>query len=113
MLQYQGAGPDLGAFEAGSVLPVLPGDYNGDHAVDAADYTVWRNMVGQSGDGLAADGNGDDEVDDEDYLIWKENFGASSGSGSTAVSVLVPEPAGWLLVAAALVALAVRRSSAR
>ena len=113
VLQYEGVGPDLGAFEAGSVLPVLPGDYNGDHLVDAADYTVWRNMVGQSGDGLAADGNGDDEVDDEDYLIWKENFGASPGSGSTAVSVLVPEPAGWLLVAMALVTLVVRRSSAR
>lgn len=27
---------------------ILPGDYNRDNRVDAADYTVWRNMLGQN-----------------------------------------------------------------
>jgi len=43
-----------------SDIPVLEGDFNFDGAVDAADYTVWRNE-GRS---------------NEDYVLWKQNFGA-------------------------------------
>ena len=32
----------------------LVGDYNDDGTVDAADYTVWRDSLGQTGSGLAA-----------------------------------------------------------
>jgi beta-glucanase (GH16 family) len=45
----------------------LVGDYNHDATVDAADYTVWRDSVGQSGIGLAADGSGNGTVDSGDY----------------------------------------------
>jgi hypothetical protein len=59
--------------------PVLPGDYNGDNLISAADYTVWRNALGQTG--LArfsgADGNGDGKIGPEDYAVWKLHFGAS------------------------------------
>jgi CSLREA domain-containing protein len=76
---------DIGAVEA---IPagVLPGDYNGDHVVNAADYTVWRNTLGAAvspGDG--ADGNGDGVVDARDYAVWRGNFGATAdelGAGS-------------------------------
>ena len=27
---------------------ILPGDYNADGHVDAADYTIWRDTLGQS-----------------------------------------------------------------
>ena len=38
----------------------LPGDYNGNGAVDAADYTVWRNTKGLTVlQGTGADGNRD------------------------------------------------------
>lgn len=63
----------------------LPGDFNDDGFVDAADYTVWRDGLGV--DFVAAD-----------YLVWRDNYGASAGlatSGSAA-----PEPSGWLLLAA-------------
>ncbi len=60
------------------LAPSLPGDYNGDNVVDAADYTVWR-------DGGAPDsGIGG-------YNLWAGNYGASS----TALSV--PEPGAILL----------------
>ncbi|MEX2168349.1 MAG: hypothetical protein WD851_03490 [Pirellulales bacterium] len=36
--------------------PSLPGDYNHNGGVDAADYTVWRDGLGQTGAGLAAGG---------------------------------------------------------
>ena len=48
-----------------SVVSTLPGDYNGDGVVDAADYTVWRDNLGRAGMGLAADGNGDNRSDCE------------------------------------------------
>ena len=37
---------------------VIPGDYNSDGKVDAADYTIWRDNENSTSN-LAADGNGD------------------------------------------------------
>ncbi len=65
--------------------PTLPGDYNGDHVVDAADYTVWRDTLG-SGSDLRADGDGDQVIGAGDYTVWRQNFGAIS-SGVVITSV--------------------------
>jgi hypothetical protein len=59
----------------------LPGDYNHDGVVDAADYVAWRKNDGtQAG-----------------YDLWRANFGAVSlafGAGSgAAVNATAPEPA--------------------
>ena len=77
----------------------LAGDYNGDGAVDAADYVVWRNSMGATGSSLPADGNGDQVVNQDDYLVWRSNFGKSSaGAGSATISITgVPEPGGLML----------------
>jgi autotransporter-associated beta strand protein len=73
---------------------VEPGDYNQDGIVDAADYTVWRDTLGQSGTGLAADGNQNDQIDAGDYDVWRAHFGQTVGSGSGAsANTTVPEPA--------------------
>ncbi len=83
-------------------LPPVAGDYNGNRVVDAADYVVWRNTLGQTGDNLAADGFEDGMIDEFDYFIWQENFGHTSGSGSSTGSLgsldTVPEPATMLLL---------------
>lgn len=72
----------------------LPGDYNNDGTVNAADYTVWR-------DG----GSPDDTI--AGYNLWKANFG-NSGSGSSAA---VPEPASTVLaMLAIIVAVGCRRN---
>ncbi|WP_442485027.1 dockerin type I domain-containing protein [Aeoliella sp. SH292] len=70
----------------------LPGDFNSDGQVNLADYTVWRDSLGQTGAGLAADGNGDSVVDARDYAEWKENFGRSSASSASFEASKVPEP---------------------
>jgi hypothetical protein len=70
----------------------LLGDYNGNGAVDAADYVVWRNSSGQAGAGLAADGNNDGMVDQRDYQMWRNHFGQSVDRSPIA-SGAVPEPA--------------------
>ena len=75
---------DIGAFELQPIPPALPGDYNHNNVVDAADYTVWRDMLGTSGLALyeGADGSGDGMVDAADYGVWKSHFGQT-----------LPEPA--------------------
>jgi hypothetical protein len=52
---------------------VLPGDYNSDGKVDAADYIVFRK--GQT---------------TGTYATWRQNFGESLGAGG---GFIVPEPA--------------------
>jgi hypothetical protein len=67
----------------------VPGDYNGNGVVDAADYVKWRdggpllNEIADVGTVSAAD-----------YTAWKSAFGnhAGSGSGSALGSAAVPEP---------------------
>ena len=75
----------------------LPGDYNDDGFVDAADYTVWRNNLDTNFD---LNGNGDETgpsmgtVDAADYIWWKDNYGNTgpgAGGGSLG-SAAVPEP---------------------
>lgn len=82
------------------LFALLPGDYNGDGVVDASDYTVWRDSLGQTGSGLAADGDGNGTVDALDYAVWRTNFG---GGGSGAVSpASVPEPMTFFIAACTL-----------
>jgi outer membrane protein assembly factor BamB len=72
--------------------PTLPGDFNNDGTVDAADYVVWRNGLGTS-------------YTQTDYNAWRANLGRSV-AGESAVSravlglaVGVPEPASIALAA--------------
>lgn len=82
-----------------AVPPVVEpsGDYNGDGTVNAADYTIWRDTLGQSvanpGDG--ADGDLSSMIDAPDYDHWKARFGnLAPGVGGASV---VPEPGSlWL-----------------
>jgi hypothetical protein len=73
------------------------GDANLDGQVSAADYTVWRDHLGQAGDFRAGDFNGNGMVDADDYTLWKNNYGHSS-PGAGAASSAVPEPAACLLL---------------
>jgi hypothetical protein len=84
----------------------VPGDYNANGAVDAADYVVWRSTLGDTGTGLAADGNGNDEIDSGDYDFWRARFGQTAATTTTATSPAseeIPEPGGLALFLAALV----------
>ena len=65
----------------------LPGDYNGDGKVNAADYVVWRKDP--AGHGGTPGG----------YNTWRANFGNPPGSGSGSLSTAgVPEPTTFALV---------------
>jgi endoglucanase len=78
----------------------LDGDYNFDGVVDAADYTVWRNSLGQTGAGLNADSNLDGVIDAIDYGAWKSNYGNSSLGAGFGGLASIPEPGCmWLFFA--------------
>jgi hypothetical protein len=74
--------PGLGTVVYGPITPVgppggnLPGDFNADGKVDAADYVVWRKNDGSP----------------SGYNTWRTNFGRTSGSGAGIGSSAVPEP---------------------
>jgi hypothetical protein len=93
-------------------LAALPGDYNQDGTVNAADYTVWRNNLGSL---TALPNDNTPGVDAGDYDRWKTHFGESAGSGASAsvdaasVNAAVPEPSALVLFAGTLIALAMLR----
>ncbi len=69
----------------------LPGDFNSDSVVDAADYVVWRKRGGSA----------------EEYELLREFFGRTAdfmgGFGPPASQLAVPEPAtAWLVLLASL-----------
>ena len=80
------------------VLSSLPGDYNNDGLVDAADYTVWRDNLGAPAGALRNDFAGG-AIGAPQYDAWAANFGATLPLPSLAV----PEPS----VVAALTAFVV------
>jgi hypothetical protein len=57
------------------VVEPLVGDYNGNGAVDAADYVLWRN-----GGPLQNEGTTPGAVTPEDYNVWRANFGKTADS---------------------------------
>jgi hypothetical protein len=70
--------------------PTLPGDYNKDGAVNAADYVVWQKGIAGAG---------------STYNTWRTNFGRTSGSGGG-----VPEPASLAAIAVwGIIVFSVRR----
>jgi hypothetical protein len=96
LITYAGGdGNDVALF-----VPGLPGDFNFDGSVDAADYVVWRKNNGTL----------------EKFNIWRANFGNTGGSGSGALvagTAAVPEPATLLFAPAILIAIAnCRRNTA-
>jgi hypothetical protein len=75
----------------------IPGDFNGDRVVDAADYTVWRDELAPT-TGSAG------------YKCWRVNFGQTTepqsaltspqGNDAAAlnITIVVPEPTGAFLL---------------
>jgi hypothetical protein len=94
------------------VVPGVPGDYNDDGTVDAADYAVWRKNQGTTNT-LPNDNGIGGTIGTAHYDLWVANFGnpPGSGSGSGALAA-VPEPSTSLLAVFAvcgLLAAAIRR----
>jgi PEP-CTERM motif len=109
--------PTMTAFRGIAFVGAAPagvaGDYNNNGIVDAADYTVWRDHLGQTAPGYVLPNDGGQStgvVDAADYTFWKSRFGAISGSGAGSLSSgAVPEPGSIALAAIGLVGLIIGR----
>ncbi len=71
----------------------LPGDFNNDGIVDAADYTLWRNNLDGDEAVLNGNGNGSGLVDVGDYELWKTHYGNTAPGELALAATQVPEPA--------------------
>jgi hypothetical protein len=84
----------------------VPGDYNDDGKVDAADYVVWRKSEGTMAT-LPNDPHGG-AIGALQFNTWRANFGSMGGEGAGnspgSTNGNIPEPAGILMVLIASVA---------
>jgi hypothetical protein len=72
----------------------MPGDFNDDGTVDAADYVTWRKTEGTS----------------TGYNAWRTNFGQPAGIGAGAsANATVPEPTTLMILIVAAVGSRLRR----
>jgi hypothetical protein len=79
----------------------IPGNFNHDDIVDAADYALWRKDPASYG---GPDG----------YTTWRSHFGQTAGSGSGSVAdSAVPEPASLSTLLAAGLVLLFQRNNRR
>jgi hypothetical protein len=90
---------DVGQITIMPAGPVgVPGDYNSNGVVDAADYVFWRERLGSS-TALPNEVAGvtPGMVTNEDYTAWRARFGRTSGAGAAlGASAAVPEPSTWI-----------------
>jgi len=85
-------------------LPInvaLPGDYNADGTVDAADYVVWRKN--RNTNTTLPNDSTPGSVIDFDYGVWRANFGDHAiGAATDSLVDNVPEPRSlWIALIAA------------
>ncbi|HEX2476814.1 MAG TPA: hypothetical protein VHK01_18820 [Lacipirellulaceae bacterium] len=85
----------------------VPGDYNGNGVVDAADYVLWRK-----GGPLQNEVDSPGIVNVADYSAWRARFGSTSGSGATFEIRSVPEAATVTLLIFGLLTIPLCRQTA-
>jgi hypothetical protein len=90
----------------------VPGDYNNNGVVDAADYVLWRK---NNNTAVTQPNDATPRTSLADYDVWRAHFGQPPGSGSGAIgsaNVAVPEPAASTLLLLTMMGLSLRRLSA-
>lgn len=116
-LSFSGGGGDAGSAASGhhllldnvgvtALTPPLPGDFDANGSIDAADYALWNSTYGSAED-LRADGNGDGVVDAADYAVWRDALTIASTQNAV---VSAPEPSS-LTVGLGTVIIALLRSN--
>lgn len=85
----------------GQLAAYIPGDYDRNGIVEAADYDNWRAGYGSSvPPGTGADGTGDGVVDMGDYILWRKRMPTAGSGGTGGNSTSTPEPSSLILMLA-------------
>ncbi len=85
------------------MITVIPGDFDLDDDVDAADLALWQASFGVD---AGADADGDGDSDGADFLIWQQQF---TSLGPAVAAAKVPEPGTAVLLALAFLGFGPRR----
>ncbi len=85
----------------------VAGDYNNNGIVDAADYTLYRDTLGQSV--TLPNDSTPGTVTTADYTVWKNNFGLIAGA-AVAAAASVPEASSLVLALVGVAVVARRRT---
>ncbi len=91
----------------GFTPPAVPGDFNQDGAVDAADYVTWRENIDTTNE-LPNDNDLGVPIGTGHYDLWRQNFGNTPPPGSGSLSA-VPEPSGLVSLIVAVAYCSARR----
>ena len=109
-IKFIGSTDYYGYLNSMEVIATTPagtvGDYNNNGKVDAADYTVWRDHLGQTFALQNRDPANTGAISASDYTSWKNHFGTPGAGGGAGVVGAVPEPSTILLSVMALFGLA-------
>jgi prepilin-type N-terminal cleavage/methylation domain-containing protein/prepilin-type processing-associated H-X9-DG protein len=110
---YYSTTPPTLTIEYAILSDSVPGDFDNNGVVDAADHSMWKSQFGTTViAGSGADGNGDGTIDAADYVVWRRHFSAAASSASLEGAMLsslqaVPEPASFTLFVLVLASLGV------
>jgi microcystin-dependent protein len=86
-------------------LASLPGDYNNNGVVDAADYVLWREHLGES---ITLPNDDSSGVAMNDYNIWRSEFGTTLATGAGATNVPEPSMAAFVSLLLGIVCVSTR-----
>jgi hypothetical protein len=86
----------------------VPGDYNDNGSVDAADYVLWRN-----GGPLENQVHDPGMVTVEDYNEWRARFGNPGAAAAATVTGAAPEPATLIFLLPAVCSMLLTRNRRR
>lgn len=88
--------------------PEAAADLNNDGAVDAADYTLWRDALIR-GD-LIGDVNSDGLINDADFGQWQTYYGVATGETASSTVLSTPEPGSLVCLGVGFAMLSLRPS---
>lgn len=92
-------------FQSSISTPELPGDFNADGVVSAADYVAWRDALNSNQPLLNDNGLGT-PIGSAHFDLWQSHFGSVSGGGAGAADFnQIPEPSSLVILAIAVIAL--------
>jgi phospholipase/lecithinase/hemolysin len=84
---------------ASRLVAGVPGDFDTDGEVDAADLALWRAGVGKANAARRqGDADGDGDADGADFLAWQRTVGTNIAAPPRRLTAAVPEPGTAALV---------------
>ncbi|MBA3484296.1 MAG: PEP-CTERM sorting domain-containing protein [Pirellulales bacterium] len=89
----------------------LPGDFDGNGMVDAADLASWRAGFGKVGGASHSQGDADADldVDGADFLVWQRQLGSFAAGESSSI----PEPTTGFMLLLGMAAISFPRRKVR